>query len=309
MSILIASILDFIIGDPYSFPHPIKLMGNIISFEDKFFRMIAKDKNLKIMGLFIVIINISLGFFVPYLLLRSIKNIQWLYHIINVYLIYTCIAARCLHFEAFKVLDALKESLEQGRKRVSYIVGRDTTKLSEVEIIKATIETVAENTSDGVIAPLLYIMILGAPGGLMYKFVNTMDSMLGYMNEKYIDLGYFPAKVDDVFNYIPARVTGILMNLSSIFRFNMKNGFKIMIRDRKNHKSPNAIYPEAAVAGLLQIQLGGNSIYHGKLVEKPSIGDKVFDITKSHIKSTVEIMYRSEILLLIIYLLLMEFIG
>ena len=152
-------------------------------------------------------------------------------------------------------------------------------------------------------------MILGAPGGLMYKFVNTMDSMLGYMNEKYIDLGYFPAKVDDVFNYIPARVTGILMNLSAIFRFNMKNGFKIMIRDRKNHKSPNAIYPEAAVAGLLQIQLGGNSIYHGKLVEKPSIGDKVFDITKSHIKSTVEIMYRSEILLLIIYLLLMEFIG
>lgn len=309
MSILIASILDFIIGDPYSFPHPIKLMGSIISFEDKLFRKIAKDKNLKIMGLFIVIINISLGFFVPYFLLRSIKNIQWLYHIINVYLIYTCIAARCLHFEAFKVLDALKESLEQGRKRVSYIVGRDTTKLSEVEIIKATIETVAENTSDGVIAPLLYIMILGAPGGLMYKFVNTMDSMLGYMNEKYIDLGYFPAKVDDVFNYIPARVTGILMNLSAIFRFNMKNGFKIMIRDRKNHKSPNAIYPEAAVAGLLQIQLGGNSIYHGKLVEKPSIGDKVFDITKSHIKSTVEIMYRSEILLLIIYLLLIAFIG
>lgn len=309
MSILIASILDFIIGDPYNFPHPIKLMGRIINFEDDFFRKIANNKNLKIMGLLIVIINISLGFFVPYFLLDWIKSIRWLYHIINIYLIYTCIAARCLHFEAFKVLDALKESLEQGRKRVSYIVGRDTTKLSEVEIIKATIETVAENTSDGVIAPLLYIMILGAPGGLMYKFVNTMDSMLGYMNEKYIDLGYFPAKVDDVFNYIPARVTGILMNLSAILRFNMKNGFKIMIRDRKNHKSPNAIYPEAAVAGLLQIQLGGNSIYHGKLVEKPSIGDKVFDITKIHIKSTVEIMYRSEILLLLIYLLLMEFIG
>lgn len=307
MSILIASILDFIIGDPYSFPHPIKLMGKIISFEDKFFRKIAK--NLKFMGLIIVLINISLGFFLPYYLLRSIKSIQWLYHIINIYLIYTCIAARCLHYEAFKVLDALKESLEQGRKRVSYIVGRDTTKLSEEEIIKATIETVAENTSDGVIAPLLYIMILGAPGGLMYKFVNTMDSMLGYMNEKYIDLGYFPAKVDDVFNYIPARITGLLMNLSSIFRFNMINGFKIMIRDRKNHKSPNAIYPEAAVAGLLQIQLGGSSIYHGKLVEKATIGDKVFDIKQSHVKSTVEIMYRSEILLIGIYLIVIKLIG
>ena len=309
MSILIASILDFIIGDPYSFPHPIKLMGRIISFEDKFFRKIAKNKNLKVMGLLIVLINISLGFFVPYFLLRSIRGFQWLYHIINIYLIYTCIAARCLHFEAFKVLDALKESLEQGRKRVSYIVGRDTTRLSEVEIIKATIETVAENTSDGVIAPLLYIMILGAPGGLMYKFVNTMDSMLGYMNEKYIDLGYFPAKVDDVFNYIPARITAILMNISSVFRFNVKNGFKIMTRDRKNHKSPNAIYPEAAVAGLLQIQLGGSSIYQGEIVEKATIGDKTFDIKQSHVKSTVGIMYRSEILLIGIYLLLIKLIG
>ena len=231
------------------------------------------------------------------------------YNIINIYLIYTCIAARCLHFEVFKVLDALKESLEQGRKRVSYIVGRDTTKLSEEEIIKATIETVAENTSDGVIAPLLYIMILGAPGGLMYKFVNTMDSMLGYMNEKYIDLGYFPAKVDDVFNYIPARITGLLMNISSVFRFNVSNGFKIMIRDRKNHKSPNAIYPEGAVAGLLQIQLGGSSVYHGKLVEKPSIGDNIFEITKKHVNHTVEIMYRSEILLLLMYLFIMRFID
>ncbi len=309
MSILIASILDFIIGDPYSFPHPIKLMGRIISFEDIFFRKISKNKNLKIMGLLIVILNISLGFFVPYFLLKSIKSIQWIYNIINIYLIYTCIAARCLHFEVFKVLDALKESLEQGRKRVSYIVGRDTTKLSEEEIIKATIETVAENTSDGVIAPLLYIMILGAPGGLMYKFVNTMDSMLGYMNEKYIDLGYFPAKVDDVFNYIPARITGLLMNISSVFRFNVSNGFKIMIRDRKNHKSPNAIYPEGAVAGLLQIQLGGSSVYHGKLVEKPSIGDNIFEITKKHVNHTVEIMYRSEILLLLMYLFIMRFID
>ncbi len=309
MSILIASILDFIIGDPYSFPHPIKLMGKIIAFEDEFFRKISKSNNLKLMGLFIVLINISLGFFIPYLLLSSIKHIQPLYHIVNIYLIYTCIAARCLHFEASKVMETLKESLELGRKRLSYIVGRDTSKLSEVEIIKATIETVAENTSDGVIAPLLFIIILGAPGGLMYKFVNTMDSMLGYMNEKYIDLGYFPAKVDDVFNYIPARITGVLMNLSSVFRFNVRNGFKIMIRDRKNHKSPNAVYPEASIAGLLEIQLGGSSIYHGKLVDKPTIGDKGFQLNNNHVYSTIEIMYRSEILLITLYLLIVKLIG
>lgn len=309
MSILIASIIDFIIGDPYNFPHPIKLMGRIINFEEKLFRKMSKDKNLKLMGLFIVLINISLGFFVPYFLLKSIENVQILYYILNIYLIYTCIAARCLHFEADKVMESLKEGIELGRKRLSYIVGRDTSKLSQDEIIKATIETVAENTSDGVIAPLLFIIILGAPGGLMYKFVNTMDSMLGYMNEKYINLGYFPAKVDDVFNYIPARITGILMNLSSLFRFNWRNGFKTMIRDRKNHKSPNAIYPEASVAGLLEIQLGGNSIYNGKLVNKPTIGDKIFDLSEDHVRWTIEIMYRSQILLLIIYLLIIKLIG
>lgn len=306
MSILIASILDFIIGDPYSFPHPVKLMGRIIDFEDKFFRKLSNNKNLKFMGFLIVVINISLGFFIPYFLLRSIKHMKWLYNIVNIYLIYTCIASRCLHFEASKVLEALSEGLEQARKRLSYIVGRDTTKLSEEEIIQATIETVAENTSDGVIAPLLYIVILGAPGGLMYKFVNTMDSMLGYMNEKYIELGYFPAKMDDVFNYIPARLTGVLMNLSSLFRYNTKNGFKIMIRDRKNHKSPNAIYPEASVAGLLGIQLGGSSTYHGQLVEKPTIGDRLKALSSEDIGSTIRIMYGSEILLLIIYLLLIK---
>src|SRR5699024_5785730 len=158
---------------------------------------------------------------------------------------------------------------------LSYIVGRETRDLSEEEIIKATIETVSENTSDGVIAPLIYIVLLGAPGGLAYKMVNTMDSMLGYMNDKYVDLGFFPAKIDDVFNYLPARLTGLLMCMGSICSFDVKNGLRIMIRDRKNHKSPNAIYPEGAIAGLLNIQLGGSNTYHGKIVEKPTIGDDI----------------------------------
>ena len=135
----------------------------------------------------------------------------------------------------------------------------------------------------------------------MYKMVNTMDSMLGYRNEKYMDLGYFPAKVDDVFNYIPARLTGILMCISSIFRFDVRKGLRIMVRDRKNHKSPNSAYPEGAVAGLLNIQLGGNNYYFGKLVEKPTIGDKNRIIEKNDIKRTVEIMYRTEFLLFLLY--------
>lgn len=304
ISILIASIIDFIIGDPYSFPHPVKLMGRVISIEDRFSHKITDNKKvLKFLGFIIVILNISLAFLIPYFLLKAIKEMKILYTVINIYLIYTCIAARCLHLEAIKVSEALDISLEEGRNRVGYIVGRDTKSLNAEEIIKATVETVAENTSDGVIGPLIYIIFLGAPGGLAYKMINTMDSMLGYMNEKYIDLGYFPAKTDDMFNYIPARITGVLMCLSSLFRFKIKDGFNIMIRDRKNHKSPNSAYPEGAVSGLLGIQLGGDNIYHGKLVHKPTIGDKLKDISKNDIKDTIEIMYRSEVLLLLICLL------
>lgn len=304
ISILTASIIDFIIGDPYNFPHPVKLMGRVISIEDRFAHKITDSKKvLKFLGLIIVLLNISLAFLIPYFLLKAIKEMKILYTVINIYLIYTCIAARCLHFEAIKVSEALDISVEEGRNRVAYIVGRDTKSLNAEEIIKATVETVAENTSDGVIGPLIYIILLGAPGGLAYKMINTMDSMLGYMNEKYIDLGYFPAKVDDLFNYIPARITGGLMCISSLLRFDSKNGWKIMIRDRKNHKSPNSAYPEGAVSGLLGIQLGGDNIYHGKLVHKPTIGDKLKDISKKDIKDTIEIMYRSEILLLLIYAL------
>lgn len=302
ISIIFAVILDFIIGDPYYFPHPVKLMGRIISFEEKIVRKITKSKiSLKLAGFIIVIINISGAFLLVFFLLRYLEQYKSIYFIVNTYLIYTCIAARCLHYEAVQVSKAMDISLEEGRKRLSYIVGRDTINLENDEIIKATVETVAENTSDGVIAPLLFILLLGTPGGLAYKMINTMDSMLGYMNDRYIDYGYFPAKVDDVFNYIPARITGVLMCISSIARFNIKDGFRIMIRDRKNHKSPNSAYPEGAVAGLLQIQLGGNNYYQGKLVEKPTIGDNFKSISQKDIKHTIEIMYRSEILLLVLY--------
>lgn len=302
LNIIFAVILDFIIGDPYSFPHPVKLMGRIISFEDSLARKIVKSKQgLKFAGFIIVIFNIILGFSIPYLLLKSIKQYRIIYTIVNTYLIYTCIAAKCLRDEAMKVLKALDIGIEEARTRLSYIVGRETKNLSEEEIIRATVETVAENTSDGVIAPLLYIILLGAPGGLAYKFINTMDSMLGYMDDRYIDIGYFPAKVDDIFNYIPARLTALFMILSSIGKFDVKEGKRILFRDRDNHKSPNSGYPESAVAGLLGIQLGGDNFYHGVLVKKPTIGDSTRDIVSKDIESSIEIMYRAEILFLIIY--------
>lgn len=304
VSIIGAVILDLLVGDPYSFPHPVKLMGHIIHLEEKIVRKMTKKKaGLKISGFFIVVVNISLGFFVPFLLLKYLSQYKWPYVIFNTYLIYTCLAARCLHYEAMKVYEALGKGIDVARKRLSYIVGRETSNLNEVEIIAATVETVAENTSDGVIAPLIFIMLLGAPGGLAYKFINTMDSMLGYMDEKYIDLGFFPAIVDDLVNYIPARLTGALMCLGALGKFSVKDGFKIMIRDRKNHKSPNAPYPEGAVAGLLGIELGGDNYYHGKLIKKPSLGDPKQAINKDHIKNTINIMYRSKALLLLIYLL------
>ncbi|MEW8973224.1 MAG: adenosylcobinamide-phosphate synthase CbiB [Tissierellaceae bacterium] len=300
--IVLGTILDFILGDPYNFPHPVKLMGNMISFEERVARNLFHSKRgLKLSGFVIVLINISIGFILPYMLLKYIKGYRVLYSLVNIYIIYTCIAARSLHYEGMKVKEALSKGIEEARHRLSYIVGRDTTRLEEKAIIRATVETVAENTSDGVIAPLFYIILFGAPGGIAYKFINTMDSMLGYMDDRYIDIGYFPAKVDDIFNYIPARLTALFMILSSIGKFDVKEGKRILFRDRDNHKSPNSGYPESAVAGLLGIQLGGDNFYHGVLVKKPTIGDSTRDIVSKDIESSIEIMYRAEILFLIIY--------
>jgi adenosylcobinamide-phosphate synthase len=303
IDILIAVVLDFLIGDPHAFPHPVKLMGNIISFEEKVARKLAKTKQgLKISGLFIVMINVFLALLVPFSILKLLAFNKILFSLVRIYFIYTMISARGLNKEAMQVIKALKASIENARKRLAYIVGRDTKELTREEIIRATIETVAENTSDGVIAPLFYILI-SVPFGFVYKFVNTMDSMLGYKNDEYIDLGYFPAKVDDLFNLIPARITAALMVLTSLLRFDTKNGIKILIRDRKNHNSPNSGYPESAVAGLLGIQLGGSHHYKGVLVYKPTIGDDLVNISTIHIHSTIDIMYRTEIGFLVIYII------
>ncbi|WP_026883843.1 adenosylcobinamide-phosphate synthase CbiB [Clostridium akagii] len=307
IDIIIAVMIDFLIGDPYWFPHPIIYIGKFISFLEKLGRKLCRsNKALKIFGFVIVFVVCFVSFIIPFLILKLTSQYVIVHHILNIVMIWTTFAARSLHKEAVKVYYALKNNdLEDAKIKLSYIVGRDTQELCENEIIRADVETVAENTSDGVIAPILFAILGGAPLAMLYKAVNTMDSMLGYKNEKFYYIGFFPAKVDDIFNLIPARITGILIAIvSPLVKGNVIFSLKIMLRDRKNHKSPNCAYPEGAAAGAMRIQLGGTNSYFGELVYKPTIGDNVEVLTKEHIKSTILLMYASEILLVIIYILI-----
>ncbi|MBC2580773.1 adenosylcobinamide-phosphate synthase CbiB [Clostridium sp. DJ247] len=307
LDIILAVLLDWIIGDPRWFPHPVIYIGKLISFLERKGRKFFKtNEGIRIFGGIIVIIVAGISFLVPFIILKSVKHMPLLYNVLNIIIIWTTLAAKCLKDEAKKVYNALKdEDLEAARIKLSYIVGRDTTRLSDKEIIRADVETVAENTSDGVIAPLLYAIVGGAPLAMMYKGINTMDSMLGYMNEKYKYMGFFPAKIDDVFNFIPARITGILMCITAfIVQGNLIESFKIMIRDRKNHKSPNCAYPEGAAAGAMRIQLGGTNVYFGEKVYKPTIGDKKKELEAEHINDSIKLMYASELLLTVVYVLI-----
>ena len=303
MVIIAAIIADWILGDPENFPHPVRLMGGIISMEDKLIRKICKTATaLKLGGLFIVMLNVSLAYFGIYYLLDFLSFNKYLQLVVSIHLAYTTIAAKSLSKEAREVKKEMKISVERGRQRLRYIVGRNTDKLSINGIIRACVETIAENTSDGIIAPLFYLLF-GVPFAFAYKMINTMDSMLGYKNSKYEDLGYFPAKIDDLVNIIPARLTSLLMIVSSVFSFDMRNGLKITMRDHAKHSSPNAGYPESTVAGLLNIELGGGSFYENIYVEKPYIGDSIRPVRAKDIDDTIRIMYRTEILFLILYII------
>lgn len=312
IDLALAVLIDWIIGDPYWFPHPVIYIGKLISELEKKGRNICKsDKELKAFGGLIVLVVGLISFIVPFTILYAAKGIPVLYHVLNIVFLWTTIAARSLHKEGIKVYKSLKnDDIADARLKLSYIVGRDTKNLSEGEIIRADVETIAENTSDGVIAPLIFGALGGAPLAMLYKAVNTMDSMLGYMNEKYRFIGFFPAKTDDLFNLIPARLTGGLICLvAPIVGGSLIESFKIMIRDRKNHKSPNCAYPEAAAAGAMKVQLGGTNSYFGELMHKPTIGDKQKELQRIHIKDTVKLMYGSEILLILIYYVVVSIYG
>ena len=214
-----------------------------------------------------------------------------------VYFSYTALGTSCLAREAKKVGQALEDSVEAGRKRLRYIVGRDTANLRKDEIIKATAETVAENATDGSVSVLLYLFLGGPVLAYFFKAVNTLDSMVGYKNEKYIDIGWASARFDDVLNYIPARITGILMVLSAyIVRLNGSSSFRILRRDHANHASPNCAWTEAAAAGALGLMLGGTHEYYGKIIEKPTIGEDINKPDVADIKRMNRLMYTTVIL-------------
>ena len=310
IDLILAVVLDLLIGDPYWFPHPVIYIGKLISTLDKLGRMLCKtNKQIKVFGGIIVVVVAFSSFLVPFIILKISSEVFLLYHILNIILLWTTIATRGLHKEGIKVYDSLaKNDIEDARVKLSYIVGRDTKTLSEYEIVRADVETIAENTADGVIAPILYAIIGGAPLAMMYKGINTMDSMLGYINEKYKYIGFFPAKTDDVFNFIPARITGFLICLAApLVQGNITQSLKVMIRDRKNHKSPNCAYPEGAAAGAMRVQLGGTNIYFGEKMYKPTIGNKIKDLGKEHIIDTIKLMYGAMFYLLILYVILMYF--
>ena len=221
-------------------------------------------------------------------------------------MIYFCISAKALKIEGLKVIKYLiKDDIKGARKQLSYIVGRDTENLDKEAILKAVIETVAENMSDGVIAPFFYAGLGGAPLAFLYKAVNTMDSMIGYVEEKYFYIGKFAAKLDDVLNYIPARISGILVIISAfILRYDYKNAFMIFKRDRRKHASPNSAQTESAMAGALGVQLAGDATYFGVVHKKPYIGDKKREIENEDIKRANDIMYTMTIICLVVGLVI-----
>ncbi|MBU5308608.1 adenosylcobinamide-phosphate synthase CbiB [Clostridioides mangenotii] len=312
ISIYLGYILDLIIGDPYSFPHPVKYIGKLIKTLESFIRRVFKTEGLlKFGGFILCIATVAIAYIVTYLFVNIFKFNYILYILVNGFVIYTTLATKCLKDEAIKVYNVLKTGdLEKSRIQLSYIVGRDTTELNEKEIIRATVETVAENAVDGIISPMFYAFVGGAPLAMAYKAINTLDSTVGYKNDKYLNLGFASAKLDDIVNYVPARLSVLFMPIASmILGYNAKNSFKIGIRDRKNHKSPNCALSEGAVAGALGIQLGGTNVYFGKEVYKPTIGDKMTNINVENIMDTNRIMYMSSLVSLLIFTLVYTLIN
>mgnify|MGYP002740325324 FL=1 len=282
-----AYVLDLIFGDPYSFPHPVKFIGNMIARLEKFFFATLINKLLS--GLITFLIVVVSTYFATFLLINISYSLNsYLGIAVEILLTYTVLSAKCLEVEAVKVQRELRaKNLENSRKSLSYIVGRDTKELDFSQIIKAVIETVAENTVDGVISPIFYLCLGGVPLAMAFKAISTLDSMIGYRNEKYEEFGKVSARADDVANFIPARLSIIFFTISAfLLRLDYKNAFLICMRDRKNHLSPNCAYSESLTAGALGIQLGGSHYYGGRLVEKQKIGDDlkkadVDDITKT----------------------------
>jgi adenosylcobinamide-phosphate synthase len=308
-AIVCGFILDVIFGDPLWLPHPICLIGNLIGFLEKKLRKIAGENssNLLVAGFLLVAIVLVLSFAIPYYILDFAKSFNpWLAFIIETIMFYQIFAIKSLKEESEKVYDKLVNStIEKARVQLSWIVGRDTAELSKDEVTKGTIETIAENTADGVIAPMFFMFIGGAPLAFLYKGINTMDSMVGYKNDKFLYFGRCAAKLDDLANFIPARITAVLMIMATfILKYNYKNAIKIFLRDRYKHLSPNSAQTESVVAGALGITLGGGHYYFGKFVPKEIMGDNLNKVSTEDIKKTNKIMYLSATIGLVIFVII-----
>ncbi len=293
-AIVLGFLLDLIIGDPYKMPHPIKLYGHTIYWLEA---KLNKGRLRKLKGAIVAIGLILLTFAVFYAVKYvSMSNTYVLFFVTSVFVFYG-LANRTLIKEVLKVNKRLhEEGLEAGRDQLKYIVGRETKTLSEHEIRKASLETLAENLSDGVIAPMFYLFIGGFPLMMAYKMVNTLDSMIGYKSERYKDFGCWAAHIDDVFNYVPARITAFLMAVVSL----KLRPFRFIVQYGRKHSSPNAGYPESALAGILNCQFGGPATYYGELVNKPFIGNNKLTFESKHVLYACGINLKTSILFLIL---------
>jgi len=293
-------LLDAIIGDPPWFPHPVRGMGFLITKGEALLRRIFPSQEY-LGGTLLVIIMVLVSFIVPFGVLHLAGRISWwAAFFLGLVLTGCTLAARQLSIEAMRVYEKTKSlDLEGARRAVSMIVGRDTEGLSIEEVNKAAIETVVENLSDAVIAPMFYLALGGVPLAFVYKVVNTMDSMIAYKNSRYLRFGRTAAKLDDALNFLPARISGLLIiAASAILKYNLENAWRVYRRDRFNHASPNSGHPEAACAGALALALGGNAYYEGKLEEKPLIGNNLRPIECEDIKRAIALMYTSSLLFL-----------
>ena len=295
--------MDFIFGDPSWLYHPVRIIGKGIELGERILRKLFREKHLVLAGAVLWVFIAGVSFLIPLgLLFLAQKILLGVRFALETFWCFQILAGRSLCRESGKVYDRLQEDdLPGARRAVSMIVGRDTESLTGEGVTKAAVETVAENTSDGVTAPLIYMMIGGAPLGFLYKAVNTMDSMLGYKNDRYLYFGRIPAGMDDIFNYIPARITALAMIAAAYLTgLDGRNAWRIYRRDRKKHASPNAAQTESVCAGALRVQLAGDAVYFGKLYKKELIGDRLRPIEPRDIKRAQRLMYVTALLLLLL---------
>ena len=307
MALAIGFAFDLVVGDPHWLPHPIRLVGRLISGLERILRRVfpATPKGEHAAGVVLVVLvcTISTACAIALLVLCGMAS-PWLALAVESIMCYQMLATKALKDESMKVYDALAAGdLAAARSAVSMIVGRDVERLDAAGVTRAAVETVAENASDGVVAPLLFMAVGGAPLGVFYKAVNTMDSMVGYRNEKYRYFGTAAARFDDVLNFVPARLSGVLMVCAaSIARLDAKGAWRIFLRDRRKHASPNSAHTEAACAGALDVALAGDAWYFGKLVEKPTIGDALRPVEAADIVRANRLLYATASLSLVLCL-------